>query len=65
MPQFQETGPRGYSVLLFLLGLLLLISPFTDWWMSIGAPWYTAWVLWALLIGLTYLVVHRLGHHDA
>lgn len=65
MAQLQETGPGGYSVLLFLFGLLLLASPLTIWWMSAGAPWYTAWVIWALLITLSGLIAHRLGHHDS
>ncbi|QIT56156.1 hypothetical protein HC341_13705 [Aquisalimonas sp. 2447] len=65
MAQFQETSAAGLSVLLFLLGLLVLASPFTTWWMSVGAPWYTAWVLWALLIGLTAALARRSGHHDA
>lgn len=65
MAQFQETSAAGLCVLLFLLGLLLLASPFTTWWMSMGAPWYTAWVLWGLLIGLTAALARRFGHHDA
>ncbi len=65
MAQFQETSAAGLSVLLFLLGLLLLVSPLTTWWMSVGAPWYTAWVLWALLIGLTAALARRFSHHDA
>lgn len=65
MAQFQETSAAGLSVLLFLLGLLVLASPFTTWWMSVAAPWYTAWVLWALLIGLTAALARRSGHHDA
>lgn len=64
MAQFQETGPGGLSVLLFLLGLLFLASPFTTWWTSTGAPWYTVWVLWAILIGLSAALARRVGHHD-
>lgn len=65
MAQFQETSAAGLSVLLFLLGLLLLASPFTTWWMSVGAPWYTVWLLWGLLIGLAAVLARRYGHHDA
>ncbi|WP_290648861.1 hypothetical protein [Aquisalimonas sp.] len=64
MAPIQDTGPGVSSVLLFLLGLLLIASPFSAWWMSIGAPWYTAWVLWGLLIGLSVLLSLRLGHYD-
>lgn len=64
MAHLQESGLGGNSVLLFLLGLLLLASPFTAWWMSAGAPWYTAWVFWGLLIGLSGVISRRYGHHE-
>lgn len=65
MAPYQETSPGGLSVLLFLFGVLLLASPFTTWWISTGAPWFSVWLLWALLIGLSAALARRLGHHDA
>lgn len=44
-------GTRLDLVLLLLaLALFLFASPFTRWWANAGLPWYTPFVLWALLI---------------
>ena len=66
MAQNQDTGPGAHSVLVFLLGLFLLASPFTSWWMTIGAPWYFPFALWLVLIILSAALAHRLiKRHDA
>ncbi len=47
----QANATRLDLVLLLLaLALFLFASPFTDWWAGAGLPWYTPFVLWALLI---------------
>lgn len=65
MPHAQENSAGSLSVLLFLLGMFLLASPFASWWLSVGAPWLTPWLLWGVLIGLAGLVTARAGHYDA
>jgi hypothetical protein len=53
----------GNVVLLFLFGLLLFASPFTDWWAAAEMPWFFPFFLWALLIVLV-AVVQRLPGAD-
>ncbi|MCP1674766.1 membrane protein implicated in regulation of membrane protease activity [Natronocella acetinitrilica] len=65
MPQSQDPGPGSHSVLIFLLGLFLLTSPFTAWWMTAGAPWYFVFLCWFVLILLSAGLARRLmKHHD-
>lgn len=66
MPQSQDPGVGSHSVLIFLLGLFLIASPFATWWMTAGAPWYFIFVCWLLLIALSAILARRLiRHHDA
>jgi peptidoglycan/LPS O-acetylase OafA/YrhL len=47
------------TLLLFLFGVLLFASPLVGWWTTPGTHWLTSYVLWAVLIGLIAVVVHR------
>ncbi|MEX0731901.1 MAG: hypothetical protein WED00_18500 [Aquisalimonadaceae bacterium] len=60
MPQLQDQGPGTHSVLIFLLAVFLVASPFTTWWMSAAAPWYFIYALWIAIIVLTWLLARRL-----
>lgn len=64
MESGQSNGTRLDLVLLLLaLALFLFASPFTDWWAGAGLPWYTPFVLWALLIAAMALRHwHERGH---
>lgn len=44
--------PTDVLTLLILLGVLLFASPLVFWWTDPETPWYTAYLLWLLLIGL-------------
>ena len=52
-------GSRGRKLdrvaLLLALALFLFASPFTDWWASVALPWFTPFVLWALVIALIFV----------
>lgn len=52
------------SVLLALLALFLLVSPFAAWWMQLTPPWYVSYLLWAGLIVLNAALGRRLGRYD-
>lgn len=41
-----------HTVLIILAALFVFHSPFTQWWASLGLPWYTVFVLWSLVIVL-------------
>ncbi|MCW8827810.1 MAG: hypothetical protein OQK94_02005 [Gammaproteobacteria bacterium] len=51
-------------ILLFLLALFLLISPFNLWWAADDSPWYAPYLIWGLLIFLTWRLQRYLGRHD-
>ena len=46
-------------VILFLFGTLMFASPWVHWWASGSLPWYTPYLLLALLIVLIALVQRR------
>lgn len=59
-----EPGSGAASLIVFLFGVLLFASPFTEWWARQQPPWYTPYALWLGLIALIWLVLRRLGRHD-
>jgi hypothetical protein len=64
----RKTGEPGHpldgTILLFLLALLVFLSPLTWWWASDRNPWYLPYVLWLALIGLMAWLQRRRGHHE-
>lgn len=51
-------------VLLFLFALFLLISPLLQWWAADDSPWYLPYLLWLLVIGLTFWLQRRRKRHE-
>ncbi len=51
-------------VILFLFALFLLLSPFLNWWAADDSPWYTPYLIWGLLIALTWRLRCRLERHE-
>jgi hypothetical protein len=41
-------------IILFLFALFLLLSPIVEWWAADDSPWYTPYLLWGLLILLSW-----------
>lgn len=50
-----------FSLLVFLLAVLMLCSPVTAWWMRPSMPWFTVYVVWLALILLTAGLIGRRG----
>jgi hypothetical protein len=50
-------------ILLFLFALFLLLSPLLNWWAGDTSPWYSPYLIWALLIALTWLLQRKLRRH--
>lgn len=46
-------------ILLFVVALLLFASPLLVWWSRPGSPWYTPYLLWAVVILLALWFQHR------
>lgn len=62
----QRTEPGHDRVILLLLfALFLLLSPLTEWWAADDSPWYAPYLLWALLIALTWRLRRYLVRHSA
>ncbi|MCP3850835.1 MAG: hypothetical protein GY694_11455 [Gammaproteobacteria bacterium] len=55
---------RDRVLLLFIAGLFLLCSPSRTFWASPQLPWYTPYIVWFVLITLTWLLYRWLNHQD-
>jgi hypothetical protein len=57
----EQRSGQGYDrvILLLLFALFLLLSPIIKWWAADDSPWYAPYLIWALLIALTF----RLRRH--
>lgn len=64
MPLPPEGRQLDTVILLFLFALFLLVSPLRDWWAVDRSPWFVPYLIWAVIIGLLYIVARRRGHHD-
>jgi hypothetical protein len=51
-------------VLLLVFALFLLASPLREWWAADRSPWFMPYLLWALILGLVFVLARRRGHHD-
>jgi hypothetical protein len=49
----------------FALGVLVLVSPLRLAWAHAGAPWWSPFAAWAVLIALSALVAWGSGREDA
>ena len=52
-------------VMLLLFALFLLLSPIVGWWAADDSPWYAPYLVWALLIALTYALRRAITRHTA
>lgn len=53
--------PIDRVILTFVLALFLLASPLLDWWARDTAPWYLPYLIWLLLIALTWALQRSAG----
>lgn len=51
-------------ILLFLLALFLLTSPFLHWWVTDSSAWYTPYVIWLIIIGAAFWLQHWRDRHE-
>jgi len=52
-------------VLLFIAGLFLLCSPARFFWASEQMPWFAPYIVWLLLIALTWLLYRWLRSYGS
>lgn len=65
MPRNRDHDPRlDRVIILFLLALFLLLSPIIHWWAADGSPWYAPYLIWGLLILLSWRLRRYLERHE-
>ncbi len=64
MRRYREHEHLDRVVILFLFALFLLLSPFLNWWAADDSPWYAPYLIWGLLIVLTWRLRCRLERHE-
>lgn len=65
MPHSKEPEQQlDRVILLFLLALFLLLSPIKEWWAADESPWYSPYLIWGLMIFLTWRLQRYLKRHD-
>ena len=52
---------RDLVIILFLLGVFLLVSPFTLWWLEQSRFWLLPYLFWLVVIVLTAILSSRLS----
>ena len=55
----QSLPPSDHSLLICLLALFLVNSPFNQWWAALTLPWYAMYLPWLLIIVLVAVNQHR------
>lgn len=50
---------RDLVIILFMLGVFLLVSPFTLWWMEQSRFWLLPYLFWLVVIVLTAILSSR------
>lgn len=48
------------TVMAVLLVLLLFLSPMTEFWAALDAPWYSPYLSWAVAIFISWLLQRHL-----
>jgi hypothetical protein len=51
------------SLIMLALILLLFISPLTEIWAALDAPWFSPYIVWGLAIGLSWSLQRSLRKH--
>ncbi|WP_200799801.1 hypothetical protein [Ectothiorhodosinus mongolicus] len=52
------------TLLVFVLGIVLFVSPLVSWWPELPFPWYAPYVMWAMIIALAFLTQRSRRHHE-
>ena len=55
---------RDRIILLFVAGVFMLCSPLRFFWGADGNPWYIPYLIWLILIALTWALYRWLKQHE-
>ena len=55
------TGPKDLkhaelTVIAVIFVVVLLVSPLTDYWAELDAPWYSPYLVWSIAIFISWLL---------
>lgn len=52
------------TLMVVLIILVLLLSPVRDFWAALNAPWYSPYIVWAIIIFLAWLLQKYIHRHE-
>jgi hypothetical protein len=52
------------TALLTIIGFYLAGPLLLDWWLQADSHWYRSFIIWLVLIALSWLIDMRRGHQD-
>ncbi len=58
------SASTDHTLLIALVALFLVNSPFTAWWARLSLPWYAMFILWAVIIALVAVNQWRINRGD-
>lgn len=61
-----EKNPKliDHTVVAVMFILLLLLSPLTEFWAALDAPWYSPYLVWMVCIAASWWLQRNLKKHD-
>lgn len=62
--QSEQGSVRERTLIAVFAVLVLFISPLTEIWASLNAPWYSPYLVWALAILISFLLQRYLSRHE-
>ena len=58
-----DLRPTEITVVVLLIALLVLLPPLLRLWISVDAPWFMPYLVWAAIIALAYWLQRLLSRH--
>ncbi len=56
--------PSELTVIAVIGALILLVSPLTEFWADLDAPWYSPYLVWSVAILISWLLQKYLNRHE-
>ena len=52
------------TVIAVIAIIMLFVSPLTDYWAALDAPWYSPYLVWSIAILFSWLLQKYLNKHE-
>lgn len=53
-----------HTALAVMFILLLLLTPLSDFWAALDAPWYSPYLIWMICIAVSWWLQRYIKKHD-